>query len=77
VIVLHRGRVAFDGTMPQLVAQAPGKQYLVNLNGAVSTAFFHALQEVGIRPDRVQLAESHWEELLLALTDEGRGGGKS
>lgn len=66
VIVLNRGRLAFEGTMSQLVLQAPAKRYVVNLNGSGPAAFFKALHEVGIDRDRVQLADSHWEELLLA-----------
>ena len=77
IIVLNGGRIVFDGTMPQLVARAPGKRYLVNLNGAASAVFFHALQEAGIGPERVQLAESHWEELLAPLAGDPGGGDTS
>jgi ABC-type multidrug transport system ATPase subunit len=66
VIVLNQGRVVFDGTMRALAERAPANRFVVNLNGTAPAAFSEALQAIGIGPERVTPADSHWEDLLLA-----------
>jgi len=66
VIVLNQGRVVFDGTMRALAERAPTNRFVVNLNGTAPAAFSEALQAIGIGPERVTPADSHWEDLLLA-----------
>ena len=71
VIVLNQGRVVFDGTMRELAERAPTNRFVVNLNGTAPAAFNEALQAIGIGPERVTPADSHWEELLLASLPAG------
>ncbi|MBF8286323.1 MAG: heme exporter protein CcmA [Dehalococcoidia bacterium] len=71
VIVLNQGRVVFDGTMRELTERAPTNRFVVNLNGTAPAAFNEALQAIGIGPERVTPADSHWEELLLASLPAG------
>jgi len=71
VIVLNQGRVVFDGTMRELAERAPTNRFVVNLNGTAPAAFSEALQAIGIGPERVTPADSHWEELLLASLPAG------
>jgi len=71
VIVLNRGRVVFDGTMRELAERTPTNRFVVNLNGTAPSAFSEALQAIGIGPERVTPADSHWEDLLLASLPAG------
>jgi len=71
VIVLNQGRVVFDGTMRELAERAPTNRFVVNLNGTAPAAFSEALQAIGIGPERVTPADSHWEDLLLASLPAG------
>ena len=71
VIVLNQGRVVFDGTMRALAERAPTNRFVVNLNGTAPAAFSEALRAIGIGPERVTPADSHWEDLLLASLPAG------
>ncbi len=73
VIILHNGKLAFDGTMDDLAQRAQGKRYVVNVNGTAPGALIEALKATGIGPDRVQPAEAHWEDLLLASLPQPGG----
>jgi len=69
-LILHEGRIAFDGSLDELARRARSNRYVVNLNGNAPAALFEALSSAGIGPERVQKAELGWEEILLASTQE-------
>ncbi len=69
-LILHEGRLAFDGSLDDLARRASGQRYVVNLNGNAPAEFLEALRTAGIGPDRVRKAELSWEEVLLASTGE-------
>jgi ABC-type multidrug transport system ATPase subunit len=73
-LILHQGRLAFDGTLDDLADRARSKQYVVSLNGSAPAAFLEALRTAGIGPDRVRRAELSWEEILLTSTQQQEGG---
>jgi len=70
VIVLHGGRVMFDGTPEQIAAGARRKEYLIRLNGDAPSDLMTALAAAGIGPERVRRAALDWDELLLAVSAE-------
>lgn len=69
-IVLHRGRLAFDGTLSELAERSRSKRYVVNLNGSRPGELMEALRKAGIGPEGVRLADPQWEELILSLAEE-------
>lgn len=69
-LVLHQGRLAFDGSLDDLAQLTRGRRYVVNINGNAPAAFLEALRSAGIGPEMVQPAEPRWEEILLASTQE-------
>ncbi len=71
VVVLHQGHVIFDGTMEELASRAPGKRYLVNLNGVTPAAFIEALRAAGIGAENIRPADASWEDVLLELLPAG------
>jgi ABC-type multidrug transport system ATPase subunit len=71
-LILHEGRLAFDGSLDDLAQRAHGSRYVVNLNGNAPAAFIEALRAAGVGPENVQKAELRWEEILLA-TAQARG----
>jgi len=72
-LILHEGRLAFDGSLDELGRRARSNRYVVNLNGNAPAALFEALSSAGIGPERVQKAELGWEEILLASAQDGEG----
>jgi len=75
VIVLNRGRVAFDETMQEMTSRVHGKRFVVNLNGTGEEKFHDALRVAGIKPDNVWPADLSWDDLLPASSDPSKGGG--
>jgi len=73
-LILHQGRLAFDGSLDDLALRAGGDRYIVNLNGNAPATFLDALRSAGIGPERVQKADLRWEEILLASTHEAAPG---
>jgi ABC-type multidrug transport system ATPase subunit len=67
VIVLRQGKVVLDGAAAELSAGARPR-FLVDLNGTAVPAFMQALEGVGIGPERVEPAGSHWEEIIAAAS---------
>jgi ABC-type multidrug transport system ATPase subunit len=67
-LILHQGRLAFDGSLDDLARRARGNRYVVNLNGNAPAPFLEALRVAGVAPENVQRAELRWEEILLAST---------
>jgi ABC-type multidrug transport system ATPase subunit len=69
-LILHHGRLIFDGTPEGLAARLSKKKYVVNVNGDAPSEFLRALEGAGIGPERVRRAALDWEELLAAATSE-------
>ena len=72
-LILHEGRLAFDGSLDDLARRARSNRYVVNLNGNAPATFLQALSSAGIGPERVQKAELGWEEILPATAQEREG----
>ncbi len=69
VIVLNRGRVAFDETLQEMTSRVHGKRFVVHLNGTGEERFQEALRVAGIKPNDVWPAEVSWDDLLPASPD--------
>jgi ABC-type multidrug transport system ATPase subunit len=76
VIVLNRGRVAFDETLQEMTSRVHGKRFVVHLNGTGEEKFQEALRVVGIKPDNVWPAELSWDDLLPASSDATKDAGR-
>lgn len=69
-LILHHGRLAFDGSIEDLARRAQTGRYIVSLNGSGPAPFLEALRAAGIGPERVAKAELRWEEVILASMQE-------
>jgi ABC-type multidrug transport system ATPase subunit len=69
-LILHEGRLTFDGSLDELARRVRSNRYVVNLNGNAPATFLQALSSAGIGPERVHKAELGWEEILLASTPD-------
>jgi ABC-type multidrug transport system ATPase subunit len=66
-LILHEGRLVFDGSLDELARRAHGSRYVINLNGNSPERFMEVLRSAGIGPERVQKAEPRWEEIMPAF----------
>jgi ABC-type multidrug transport system ATPase subunit len=69
VIILHRGRIAVDGALGDLLRSSSARRFVVTVNGAGPGPLYEALQAAGIGADRIRPAETRWEELLAAALE--------
>ncbi len=69
-LILHEGRVAFDGTVAELGARSQRRRYVVSVNGTAA-AFRQALRDAGIDASHVREDGLRWEDILT----EAAGGG--
>lgn len=76
IIVLHGGRVVFDGTPDQIAAIVRQKDYVIHLNGDAPSDLLAALHAAGIGPERVRRAALNWDELLRAVSAAAPAGGE-
>ena len=68
LLILDRGRLAFDGSVGELSSRVRGNRLVVNLNGNSPRDFMQALLVAGIGAERVTSAGLPWEEMLLAAS---------
>ncbi len=66
VLILHDGRVAFDGTTDDLAATSRSKRLVVNLNGHSPSETAAVLERAGIDRSRIQPVAMGWEDIVLA-----------
>lgn len=66
VLILHDGRVAFDGTVDELAAKSRSRRLVVNLNGHSPAETSEILERAGIDRSRIQRVAMGWEDIVLA-----------
>lgn len=76
IVVLHGGRVVFDGTPDEIAALVRQKDYVIHLNGDAPSDVMAALHAAGIGPERVRRAALNWDELLRAVSAAAPAGGE-
>jgi len=67
-IVLHRGKLAFDGSLNDLRSRGPGRRFMVTVNGHAPGDVLAAMRQLGIEGERVTEVPASWDEIMRAVT---------